>query len=285
MITWGVVGVGLAGRARARAIVADQRCRLVGVARGRYADEFDVPNFGFEQLVSRVEAIAVCSPNTLHAEHVSVALDHGCHVLVEFPLTLDAQEASDLFEHAKTKQLVLHIEHIELLLAWHQTLKARLQGNIDIQVTMTKRGVGTERPEQFFGACVARLHNIADLSPIIAVSSVNAQPGSLVIELELESGRARLELSAGTDFKRATTVDVHDRDHHWSVRQRQLFCDEKPVPLAQSQKSLFALDHEQMMQRVLYQAPSYVSPARVINILHHTQRIVSAGMEDVGVNP
>ena len=284
MFTWGVVGVGLAGRARARAIVADQRCELVGVTRGRYADEFDVPDCGFEQLASQVDAIAICSPNPLHAEQVSIALDHGCHVLVEFPLTLDAQEASDLFERAKTRQRVLHVEHIELLLSWHQALKIRLQGDVDIEVVMTKRGVGTERPEQFFGACVARLHNIADLSPIIGVSSVNAQPGAVGVELELESGRARLELKAGPNLRRATTVDVRDRKHHWSVRQRQLFCDEEQVLLPQSEKSLFALDHEQMMRRLLHQASSYVSPARVIDILRHSQQVVSAGMADVRVN-
>ena len=284
MVRWGVVGVGLAGRARARAIVADRRCQLVGVARGRYADEFDVPNCGFEQLVSQVEAIAICSPNPLHAEQVRIALDHGCHVLVEFPLTLDAQEASGLFERAQERQRVLHVEHIELLLPWHQALKTRLQGDVDIEVIMTKRGDGTERPEQFFGACVARLHNIADLSPIIGVSSVNAQPGSLGVELELESGRARLKLKAGLGLRRATRVDVRDRKHHWSVRQRQLFCDQEQLPLSQSEKSLFALDHEQMMRRLLHQAPSYVSPARVVDILGRSQRIVSTGMTDVRVN-
>ena len=267
----------------ARAIVADQRCQLVGVTRGRYAAEFDVPDCGFEQLASQV------GHSDLFSEYATrrascIALDHGCHVLVEFPLTLDAQEASDLFERAKTRQRVLHVEHIELLLSWHQALKIRLQGDVDIEVVMTKRGVGTERPEQFFGACVARLHNIADLSPIIGVSSVNAQPGAVGVELELESGRARLELKAGPNLRRATTVDVRDRNHHWSVRQRQLFCDEEQVLLPESEKSLFALDHEQMMRRLLHQAPSYVSPARVIDILRYSQRVVSAGIKDVRVN-
>ena len=280
VVTWGVVGVGLAGRARARAIVADPRCRLVGVARGRYAGEFDVPNYDFAELVSRVEAIAICSPNTHHAAQVTHALDHGCHVLVEFPLTLDALEASALFERAKATQRILHVEHIELLLAWHQALKARVKGQLDIKVAMTKRGAGTERPDQLFGACVARLHNIADLSPIVAVSSIVAHPGHLVIELELESGRARLELKAGPELKRATTVDVHDHDHHWRVGERRLFCDGEEVPLALSQSSLFALDHEQMMERLSQQTAPYVSPERVIDILHHSQLIASTKVVD-----
>ena len=280
MVLWGVVGVGLAGRARTRAIVEDPRCELVGLARGRFAGEFEAPQVNFEELVHRVDALAICSPNGLHAEQTAYALEHGCHVLVEFPLALEARQARGLFERAQANNRLLHVEHIELLLAWHQALKVQVRGDLDVKVSMTKKGLGTERPEQFFGACVARLHNIADLSPIVALNSVVAHPGRLVIELELESGQARLELQAGTSLKRSTAVDVRNRDHHWCVRQHRLFRDDQELPLPVSTASLFALDHEQMMQRLDSKASSYVSPSRVVDILQYSQRIASTKLSD-----
>ena len=274
-MSWGVVGVGLAGRARARAILADERCDLVGVVRGRFAGEFDVPSYRFEDLVAKVDAVAICSPNALHADQVQVALEHNCHVLVEFPLALRSDEAAQLFQQAESKKRLLHVEHIELLLAWHQALKGELRGDVEVTMRMTKKGTGNERPDQFFGACVARLHNIADLSPIVALSSVVAQPGRLEIELELESGRARLNIEAGPEQRRTTTMTVHDRNHIWRVQERRLFCDDAEVQLPTSEVSLFARDHQMMMLRLLCDAPPYVSSERVIDILRFSEQIAA----------
>ena len=275
VMSWGVVGVGLAGRARARAILTDERCDLVGVVRGRFAHEFDVPSYRFEELVAKVDAVAICSPNAFHAEQVRVALGHNCHVLVEFPLALTSNEAAQLFRQAESKRRLLHVEHIELLLAWHQALKGELRGDVDITMRMTKKGTGNERPEQFFGACVARLHNLADLSPIVALRAVAAQPGRLEIDLELESGQARLHIEAGPDFRRTTTMTVHDRNHSWRVQGHQLFCDDDQVQLPSSEASLFARDHQHMMLRLLADKPPYVSSERVIDILRFSEQIAA----------
>ena len=110
---------------------------------------------------------------------------------------------------------------------------------------------------------------------MVEVRSVIATPGRIEVELQLESGTASLELKSGPTLKRQTIVDVRDSHHHWSVRQRRLFCDQDEVVLPVSESSLFALDHEQMMQRLSTQVPSYVSSARVVNILQFSELIAS----------
>jgi predicted dehydrogenase len=56
---------------------------------------------GFEdyrEMLSRVEmdGVVISSPHVLHFEHASAALGHGCHVLVEKPMTTAARDAREL---------------------------------------------------------------------------------------------------------------------------------------------------------------------------------------------
>ena len=77
-IRWAVVGVGSAGRARAKAIQADPRSELVAVCRGRFAGWFHVAQLSeVDDAIAAADAVAVCSPTHLHAAHVRAALKAG----------------------------------------------------------------------------------------------------------------------------------------------------------------------------------------------------------------
>lgn len=54
-----------------------------------------------------LDAVLVCTPHALHYEHARLALERGCHVLVEKPLTVRADHAQALVELAKSRQRVL----------------------------------------------------------------------------------------------------------------------------------------------------------------------------------
>lgn len=55
------------------------------------------------------DAVSVCTPNGLHAEPTIAALQAGCHVLVEKPLAMSAQEGQAMVDaaHKAGKQLVI----------------------------------------------------------------------------------------------------------------------------------------------------------------------------------
>ncbi len=106
-----VVGAGwYAAESHIPALKARSDVALDGVCR-LGADELERVrhHFGFafasedhrQVLARKPDAVIVASPHDLHYVHVRDALDAGCHVLCEKPMTLDPAEAWDLVRRAK----------------------------------------------------------------------------------------------------------------------------------------------------------------------------------------
>jgi len=272
------VGVGRAGRARASAISEDPHSELTALSRGRFAGQFFVPDIGFDALLARVEAVAICSPNECHVAQVGAALAAGCHTVVEFPLAPSAGQAKQLFAQAHAAGVLLHVEHIELLLAWHRTLKERVKGPFEVAMRMTKKGTGRESFEAMRGALVARLHNLSGLSPIDAVVAVSCTPGLLELELKLVQGTAHFTLEYGPALGRETELDLRDDTTLWRVRQHRLYRDQQAIDLPVLDRSLFAQDHHRFMAQLKHNAAPYVSADQVVAVLAHVDTIAAAAL-------
>lgn len=130
----GLVGTGYAAKLRAEAFRQDPRTNLIAIAGNpdRTADlaqeyAIEVIN-SWQQLVERedLDLVVICTINRDHGKIAHAALSNGKHVIVEYPLSVDVQEAEELVSLAKTVNKMLHVEHIELLGGWHQTLKQHL---------------------------------------------------------------------------------------------------------------------------------------------------------------
>ncbi len=84
---------------------------LAGVVRGRPAEVVaGVPVFtslpeALERL--RPDLAVVATPHHLHAQQAELCLEHGCHVLVEKPLSLEVEVAERLVELAAARDLLL----------------------------------------------------------------------------------------------------------------------------------------------------------------------------------
>lgn len=115
----GVIGVGRLGSAHARILGEIPDCRLVGVADRdpeqalRVADRLSVAALGAEDLVRRCDAVIVAVTTSDHHPVARMALESGCHVLVEKPLTPSLQEADDLVDTADRLGLFLAVGHVE----------------------------------------------------------------------------------------------------------------------------------------------------------------------------
>ena len=76
-----------------------------------FAAEFGIPNAhpSYAALVAdpEVDVIYVSTPHPFHAEHATLALEAGKHVLVEKPFTLNAAEARQVVDLATEKGLVV----------------------------------------------------------------------------------------------------------------------------------------------------------------------------------
>jgi predicted dehydrogenase len=56
-----------------------------------------------------LDAVFVCTPNALHAEHTIAALQHGCHVLCEKPMALKWEEARAMCAAAQEARKTLMV--------------------------------------------------------------------------------------------------------------------------------------------------------------------------------
>jgi predicted dehydrogenase len=75
-----------------------------------FADTFNIPaaHGSYEDLVSdpNVDIIYVATPHPMHKELALLALEHGKHVLVEKPFTLNAAEAEEVRDSANERGLL-----------------------------------------------------------------------------------------------------------------------------------------------------------------------------------
>ena len=119
-LRFGVVGVGRLGSAHARVLQEIPDVDLIGVhdtdtSRAReIAEKVGTRSFPeIEDLLGRVDAVVVAVTTSAHHAVTRAALEAGCTVLVEKPLTASLEEADDLVALAAAKQLFLGVGHVE----------------------------------------------------------------------------------------------------------------------------------------------------------------------------
>lgn len=134
MIRMGLIGCGGNMRAHIRRLVEIPEVQLTGivepnaenvkVAREQYASLSEVPVFSdHKELLRSVkpDAVEISTPHTLHFEQIMDALDAGCHVLCEKPMTCTSEEAYQVCEKARTSGKVMMVSyqrHQQALYRW-----------------------------------------------------------------------------------------------------------------------------------------------------------------------
>jgi predicted dehydrogenase len=115
-LRWGILATGGIARAftadlrRAGLTVAAVGSRTAASAEA-FAQEFEIPHAhgSYESLVSDpdVDIVYVATPHPAHADNALLALDHGKHVLVEKPFTLNGAEAERIRVRAEERGLLV----------------------------------------------------------------------------------------------------------------------------------------------------------------------------------
>jgi predicted dehydrogenase len=137
LLRWGLLGTGWIADSFATDLTLGDSGRVVAVgsrsqeSADRFAGKFGIPNrhSSYEALVEdpEVDAVYVATPHPMHHVNALLALQAGKPVLVEKPFTMNAAEARELVETARSKGLFLmeamwtrflpHIAEIRGLLA------------------------------------------------------------------------------------------------------------------------------------------------------------------------
>ena len=116
-LRWGLIGSGQIASAFADDLTLTDSGRVVAIgsrsqeSADRFADKFDIPNrhASYEALVAdpAVEVVFVGPPPPRHYANALLALEAGKPVLVEKPFTMNADEARQLIDRARSKGLFL----------------------------------------------------------------------------------------------------------------------------------------------------------------------------------
>ena len=120
MLKVGVVGVGHLGKHHARVFAGIENCQFVGVydkVKERAEEIGHLYNVkvydGYEDMLTDVDAVDIAATTTYHFDLAKPALEKGCHVFLEKPITSTKEQAEQLVKLANDKNLKIQVGHIE----------------------------------------------------------------------------------------------------------------------------------------------------------------------------
>lgn len=86
-------------------------CDVVESVARMVAEKFSIPRYftDYEKMLKSVDldAVSVCTPNSLHKEPTIMALEHGVHVLVEKPIATSAEDGAAMVRAARKAGKIL----------------------------------------------------------------------------------------------------------------------------------------------------------------------------------
>ncbi|MDQ7090733.1 MAG: Gfo/Idh/MocA family oxidoreductase [Methylococcales bacterium] len=115
-----VIGTGYLGKFHAEKYANHPDCELVAVVdidptiADEMAQKYNVAALtDYKTLSSKVDAVSIVVPTSLHHLVSKDFLNAGVHVLVEKPITVTLKEADELIAIAHEKKLILQVGHLE----------------------------------------------------------------------------------------------------------------------------------------------------------------------------
>jgi biliverdin reductase len=298
----GIVGTGFVAKLRAELFSQDARVQLKAIAgnplkAGEIAQTFgmEVHEYWSELVIrSDIDLVVVATINRDHSTVVSQALRCGKHVIVEYPLSFNLSEAEELVQLAQQKQLMLHVEHIELLGGVHQ---AAVESLSKIGAPFYAR-YATQNPQRpapdkwtympdLFGfplvAAVSRIHRLTAMFGMVKSVSCQLRYAGLSLPKQFTSCvcNAQLQFSNGliadVGYSKGESVWKPERSleiqgssgaiiYEAEVGKLITTDGEETLPAGPS-RGLFKKDTENVLAHLFTGAPLYVTPASALHAL------------------
>jgi biliverdin reductase len=313
----GLVGTGYAAKLRAEALQQDTRAHLVAIAghtiekTNTFAQKYAIEGMNsWQELVARddIDLLVISTINRDHGKIAHAALTSGKHVVVEYPLAIDLEEAQSLIELAKTNKKLLHVEHIEILGGLHQALKENLPLIGDLFYVRYST-INSQHPaprkwtyhHDLFGfpliGAISRLHRLTDLFGDVFTVNCHQRyweeegaeyyQGCLCIaQLCFTSG-----LLAQVIYGKGETLWQSERKFEVHGTKGGLIFDgdggillqgEKKTPIeVGSRRGLFAKDTTMVLDHLFNGTPLYVTPEEslyTLKVADAAKRAASSGL-------
>ena len=117
----GIIGTGFARKVQIPSFLECENAAIVSVASGHLenakdtASEFGIKHFtaDWRETVSRedVDLVCITTPPDTHFEMTLAAIENGKHILCEKPMAMNSEEAREMTEKAKDKNILALIDH------------------------------------------------------------------------------------------------------------------------------------------------------------------------------
>ena len=291
----GIVGTGYAAKKRAEAIAVDPRIDLLQVASHNperlkeFCSTHQAEAASIDGLVnsSQLDLIFICTINQGSGAIALEALLAGKHVVVEYPLALDAKVAAEVIKLAQTQQKLLHVEHMEIIGGLHQAVKQYLP-QIGEVFYASYTTIAAQRPvkqswkynHQMFGfplsAALSRIHRLTDLFGEVASVTCRDRYWDLPdsdyftacfcqAQLNFHNG-----ITADVTYGKGDVFEQSDRTLEiFGERGKIVFQGQKGKLIKEGQereipvtprKGLFALDTALVLDYLETQKPLYIQP-------------------------
>lgn len=292
----GLVGTGYAAKVRAASIQADVRSELVAVV-GHTIEQVRSFSVSYSAeamddwlaLVRRpdIELIIIATINRDHGSIAQAALQAGKHVVVEYPLAIELEEAKALVTLSQAQNRLLHVEHIELLSGIHKAVKTALPAigtpfygrytNLNGQHPAPRKWTYSTNLFGFplMGA-VSRIHRLTDLfGPVTAITCEakfwpNVEPSEFyqgclcTAQLRFTNGFvADVVYGKGeTIWQSVRTLEIHGQTGGILINGEQgllVQVDQTQTLDMGSRRGLFAKDTAMVLDHLTQGTPLYVS--------------------------
>jgi len=116
----GVIGVGHLGNFHIKQLRGISKISISGIydnnpiRADEISNQYDVKLFSsLEKLLEISDAVSIVTPTSYHFEIANLALDNGCHLFIEKPITDNIEHAALLLNKAEKLNKIIQVGHIE----------------------------------------------------------------------------------------------------------------------------------------------------------------------------
>jgi predicted dehydrogenase len=225
----GVLGVGKMGEYHVSILSENRDVELKGISdvseeRGRVISErYGVPFFkDFNEMLKQVDVAVVAVPTKLHHQIGKEVLNTGVHVLLEKPCSDNLEHARELFSLADSKNLILHIGHVERFNGAVQELHKLVSE--PILVECKRMGPFVKRMKDDSVVLDTMIHDIDIILNLIdaKVSQINVMGRSVFsekddvvsVQLEFETGCIANIVASRVSQNKERTLSITEKDSY-----------------------------------------------------------------------
>ncbi len=203
MLKVGVLGAGHLGKIHLRLLNESEKYELVGfydpdeINAKKVADEFGYTYFpNINRLMDAVDVVDIVTPTLSHFDCARKAMEKGCHIFIEKPITNTLEEAESLLAMANEKSLKGQVGHVERFNPAFLGVKDKIENPMFIETHRLAEfnPRGTDVPV----VLDLMIHDIDVILSVVnsEVSQINAS-GVSVISSSPDIANARIEFENG----------------------------------------------------------------------------------------